>query len=184
MSRPVRFSSYSMFIDTKRQGEDRYEWCVFVDEPAALLDEIESVEYTLHPTFPNPIRLVNDRDHRFALYSSGWGSFALRIRVSFINGEHTTTSFYLELAHDGWPRKAPGLLAAGSAMEKVYNVLADSDYRWRKLSTIIRRTGLEKANVLHALSDLESTNLARKAFFQSLSNEDLWGATSVVGVAP
>ena len=34
---------------------------VFIQAPPAVLSQIKCVEYTLHPTFPNPVRQVCDR---------------------------------------------------------------------------------------------------------------------------
>ncbi len=43
---------------SKPAGDGRWDWTVYVTAPPAVLNEIRCVEYTLHPTFPNPIRRV------------------------------------------------------------------------------------------------------------------------------
>ena len=35
-------------------------WMIFVDEPLEVLNEIKSVEYVLHPTFPKPLQVRRD----------------------------------------------------------------------------------------------------------------------------
>jgi len=46
-----------------------------------VLDEIEKVEYHLHPSFPNPVRVITDRERRFELKTRGWGEFNLSANV-------------------------------------------------------------------------------------------------------
>lgn len=50
-----------------------WEWGVYLDGPSTELDRIRCVEYTLRPTFPNPVRVVCDRPRRFELVTRGWG---------------------------------------------------------------------------------------------------------------
>lgn len=66
-----------------------WKWTVFVQGPDDVLDNIQCVEYTLHPTFPNPVREVCSRGtgpHAFALATSGWGTFQIRIRLFLRDG--------------------------------------------------------------------------------------------------
>jgi transcription initiation factor IIF auxiliary subunit len=62
-------------------GGGRWDWRVFVDADAETLRQIECVEYTLHPTFPNPVRTVCSRSDRFLLTARGWGTFEIKIKV-------------------------------------------------------------------------------------------------------
>lgn len=54
-------------------------------EPATLA-QVRCVEYTLHPTFPNPIQVVCNPQKNFALTASGWGTFEVKLRVLFKDG--------------------------------------------------------------------------------------------------
>lgn len=68
----------------------RWEWTVFVQAPPQVLDGIRIVEYTLHPTFPNPVRKVNrigDPRFPFGHTTIGWGTFEISIKVIFRNEE-------------------------------------------------------------------------------------------------
>ncbi len=70
-------------------GEGRWEWTVFITAAPETLKEIRCVEYTLHPTFPDPVREICDRGggpRPFALTARGWGTCQLRIRVIFKDG--------------------------------------------------------------------------------------------------
>jgi len=60
------------------------------------------VEYLLHPTFPNPRRVVFDRQSKFALRSSGWGRFNLKVKITFKDGTQEDASYFLDLGK-GWP---------------------------------------------------------------------------------
>jgi transcription initiation factor IIF auxiliary subunit len=74
-----------------------WEWEVFVKGPESLLSQIKCVEYTLHPTFPNPVQRVCTRGtgpRAFALKSSGWGTFQIRVKVLMKNGNT------VDLKHD------------------------------------------------------------------------------------
>ena len=68
----------------------KWKWTIFIQAFPQVLDGIRSVEYTLHPTFPNPVRMVNsigDSRFPFGLTTIGWGTFEISIKVIFENGE-------------------------------------------------------------------------------------------------
>ncbi|MEE9553375.1 MAG: pYEATS domain-containing protein [candidate division Zixibacteria bacterium] len=78
-------------------GEGRYEWTVFVSAEKAVLDKIKYVEYTLHPTFPEPKRVAANRDDNFSISAKGWGEFLLRAKVVLNNGETIPVEYWLQL---------------------------------------------------------------------------------------
>jgi transcription initiation factor IIF auxiliary subunit len=52
---------------------------------------VKCVEYTLHPTFSDRIRMICERGdtHRpFAVSATGWGTFQIGIRVFMNDGTH------------------------------------------------------------------------------------------------
>ena len=73
------------------KGDDRWDWSVFIVSDEKTLNEINCVEYTLHPTFPNPVRRVCDKGSTqgrgFYLNASGWGTFNIGIKVIFKDGD-------------------------------------------------------------------------------------------------
>jgi hypothetical protein len=179
----VRFNNYSRF-SRETGGYDIYAWCVFLDETAEIVNNIQMIEYTLHPTFRNPVREVTDKEHRFALQSEGWGTFKIDIRVFFEDGTEQDEGYLLRLEADDWPKGDKLNTFKSGDVEKVYRVLVDAKGDWRKASTITRATELSTARVTSILDDLASSGFARKAYFRSIENEDLWGATSRVGLLP
>lgn len=76
-------------------GYDWYKWRVFVDEDETTLNEIDYVEYLLHKTFPNPRRIVKDRETKFALESEGWGEFYIFITIFLKNGKTKEQRYWL-----------------------------------------------------------------------------------------
>jgi transcription initiation factor IIF auxiliary subunit len=179
----IRFNNYSISVE-KRSGEDWSEWCVFVDEKAETLDKINFVEYTLHRTFPNPIRVIKDREDRFALFTAGWGEFMINVRVVFGDGSSEYTTHHIRLEKDNWPKKPVPKSFPDEATRKVYQKLIHEKYRWRKTDTIITDTGLPEDVVISILNRLRQDNYVRKAPYLSIDNKELWGATAIVGISP
>ncbi len=178
----VQFNSYSMFTE-KKYDRNWYEWCVYVDGDKEVIDRIQSVEYRLHPTFSDPLRTITQKQNRFALFSSGWGGFVIRTRVKFSDGGEETGSYTLDLNRDDWPRKKPSSFE-GPAEEGIYQVLMEGSYRWRKLNTIMKRTNLSESEVRQTLDTLSRRELVRMLPYRSIDNQELWGATVLVGIAP
>ena len=98
----IHFNNYTK--PDKRRGESQYfHWMVFVDDSDDILDQIESVEYLLHPTFPKPYQISTNRIAKFALKSAGWGEFDISITVNFRDGhKETFPKYHLDLGKP-WP---------------------------------------------------------------------------------
>ena len=68
-------------------GAGRWDWTIFVDAGPNTLKQIDCVEYTLHPTFPDPVRKVcGQQETRFALSSNGWGTFTVKVKITYKDG--------------------------------------------------------------------------------------------------
>lgn len=96
-----KFNNYSRHVRSRGEYE-WFEWKVFMDEPEEKLEKVRSVEYRLHKTFPNPIRIVEDRNSRFALRSAGWGEFTIFITIYLEDGTEKHTKYDLDLRRP-WP---------------------------------------------------------------------------------
>jgi transcription initiation factor IIF auxiliary subunit len=81
----------------KYEGEDWWRWAVWVEAPDEVLDLVDFVEWTLHPTFPDPIRKSHDRAHKFRIETGGWGVFQIIARVQTKDGKQTKLHYHLEL---------------------------------------------------------------------------------------
>ena len=76
--------------DASYEGSGTYKWNVYIVADESILNSIKYVEYTLHPSFPNPIRKIYDKGSTpgkgFFIHSSGWGTFIIRVNVVFKDG--------------------------------------------------------------------------------------------------
>ncbi|MEW6348898.1 MAG: pYEATS domain-containing protein [Thermodesulfobacteriota bacterium] len=73
----------------EHKGNDTWNWTVFMKPDSRRVDDIACVEYRLHPTFPDPVRMVckrGDPRHPFGLSATGWGTFVVGIRVLLKDG--------------------------------------------------------------------------------------------------
>jgi hypothetical protein len=79
-------------------GKDRWNWTVFIEADDQTLNQIECVEYRLHPTFPDPVQKVcakgSESGKGFFLTANGWGTFTVKLQVIFKDGER------IHLKHD------------------------------------------------------------------------------------
>lgn len=74
---------------SRHVGDGRWDWTVSIRAAKPVLDRIQCVEYTLHPSFPNPVRRVCSRGTgtgAFPLSTTGWGTFRIRVRILFRDG--------------------------------------------------------------------------------------------------
>jgi transcription initiation factor IIF auxiliary subunit len=88
--------------DSKYEGNDWWCWAVWVEGPEDQLDQIESVQYTLHHTFPKPVRVIRDRSTKFRLETAGWGTFTIYAKVIRKDGGVIPLAHELELYYPGW----------------------------------------------------------------------------------
>jgi hypothetical protein len=79
------------------QGNDWWKWAVWIEGSPPDLNQIVNVEWTLHPTFPNPIRKSSNRATKFMLETGGWGTFQIRARLQMKDGSIRRLSHYLQL---------------------------------------------------------------------------------------
>ncbi len=83
--------------DARQQDSGRWKWSLRLVGEDDELDQVEYVQYTLHPSFRNPVRRIDDRTSRFRLDSSGWGEFVIQADVRMKDGTSAHLEHYLEL---------------------------------------------------------------------------------------
>ena len=83
--------------DSEYKGDDWWSWSVWLEAPEEVLDSVDSVEYTLHRSFPKPVRKVNDRPSKFKLKTGGWGTFSIYAEVFCKDGTAVKLTHDLEL---------------------------------------------------------------------------------------
>jgi len=84
--------------DATYAGDGYWTWSVWLEGPAAELDQVSYVEYTLDRTFPDPVRRMRDRESRFRLATGGWGEFTIYVKVVFRDGSRRSIDHQLSLA--------------------------------------------------------------------------------------
>jgi transcription initiation factor IIF auxiliary subunit len=72
--------------ESRYVGEDTWEWAVWLEGPEDELNNIDHVVYTLHRSFPNPVRTVSNRENKFRLNAVGWGTFRIYVEVVYRDG--------------------------------------------------------------------------------------------------
>ena len=74
-----------------------WKWTIFVEGSEVSLSKVRCVEYTLHPTFRDPVKLICARGtgpYAFAYTANGWGTFRIKVRVLYQDGREQ------KLSHD------------------------------------------------------------------------------------
>ncbi len=75
--------NYKVVQSSKYEGDDWWNWSLWIDAEEAELNKIDNVIYNLHFTFKDPVRVVKTRKNKFKLDSSGWGIFTIYVRINF-----------------------------------------------------------------------------------------------------
>jgi hypothetical protein len=79
-------------------GDDWWRWSVWLDGPAEELKKVDHVVYTLHPTFPSPVRKIKDGSSQFRLDSAGWGEFEINVEIVPKEGRSRKLKHWLKLS--------------------------------------------------------------------------------------
>lgn len=152
----------------KTDRKDYWDWAVWLDGPEELLDEVERVDYRLHPTFPRPNRSSTSARNRFRISSYGWGEFLLYATVHFKDGRSVTLEHWLKLRDSERPSGAP--------VKRVYLSHTAGDKR----RADVARTSLEAAGIeVRTSDDLPSGVPWKMALSNVISSSD-----AVVVLAP
>jgi len=86
-------------ISKKSKEKGFWHWTIFIRAPETLLAQVEQVEYKLHSTFDDPIKIVNQRGngrYAFPYNATGWGEFTVQVKIYYKNGTYQTLSHFLE----------------------------------------------------------------------------------------
>ncbi len=173
----VNFDHYVIKFKSKEIRGTDYDWYkfrIFVNEPNNILQNIDYVEYQLHPTFPAPNRRVSGerRLSKFYLEFEGFAGFDMNIIVRLKDGHDEDYSYTISLDKQ-WPlEELEGVDLAFAKLEGVN--LERANLKGAKLV----RAELNKASLKNA--ELSGANLNRaKLMFSNLENSKLVGADLV-----
>ncbi len=85
------------YVGPHRGESDWWDWSVWLEGSPEDLDRVASVEWILHPTFPQPVRVVKDPATNFRLDTGGWGVFLIHATVHNKDGSQIKLKHYLDL---------------------------------------------------------------------------------------
>jgi transcription initiation factor IIF auxiliary subunit len=79
----------------KYEGDDWWKWSVELEGKDTA--NVKQVTWKLHPTFPEPERVVTDPKTKFRLETGGWGTFVIKADVELKDGTTRQLEHELEL---------------------------------------------------------------------------------------
>jgi transcription initiation factor IIF auxiliary subunit len=99
---------------TRYQGKDWWNWSVWLEGTKTELKAVDHVVYTLHASFPEPVRSIKTRKNGFRLDSAGWGEFRIFLEIVRVDGKSAKRTHWLELTYpqDTKPARAAKKSAA------------------------------------------------------------------------
>ena len=79
ISIPIVYGTISFYLGKKANDQNSHKWVCYVrgvnNEDLSFV--IDKVIFTLHPSFPNPIRIASN--YPFEMVETGWGEFEISI---------------------------------------------------------------------------------------------------------
>jgi hypothetical protein len=167
----------------RRAKTSWWEWAVWLEGEEVELDRVREVTYTLHPTFPQPVRTTADRASKFKLESAGWGEFMIFAGVKTIDAGDLELHHWLSFGSEHempepstTPASTPTLFLSSSAADEPFaddlqtaleqegiKVLRPSDAPGgMPLAKWIERTAASSKAAVAVISDKKSPWLERE----------------------
>jgi len=90
--------SQNVAVDNTAQyrGNGQYSWTVFLRGDPSALQQVKSVQYTLHPTFNKPV--VWGSGGNFSYSAIGWGEFNIVATIYYKDGKSEAVNHWLRLS--------------------------------------------------------------------------------------
>lgn len=83
---------YRLFHDG---GREHYHIGIWLEGDKEELDDVEKVEYELHPSFKRRLRSSSNRENNFSITIWTWGMFNIEATVHFKDGSSRKHTYYL-----------------------------------------------------------------------------------------
>lgn len=144
----------------EHEGDGWWRWAVWLSGDE--LGNVNAVEYTLHPTFPQPHVVTQDRDSAFRIERTGWGEFRIYLKVHLGGGATRELDHWLRLPADsgveaptrGLPEPPPAPTRGGApSPDEAYSAPADAAPKRVFLSASVADADLAEAVREHLLAD-------------------------------
>jgi len=80
---PIVYGSIAFYLGKKAEEYSTHRWTLYVRGPQDedLSTFVEKIAFTLHPSFPDPVRVITTPP--FEISETGWGEFEAGIRIFF-----------------------------------------------------------------------------------------------------
>jgi hypothetical protein len=86
------------FDNRYRSTSEGFEWRVFATGDPSLLQQVSCIEYTLHPSFRDPVqRKCRPSSDGFQIRGAGGREFTILIKITWLNRPDTRQSYSLDL---------------------------------------------------------------------------------------
>lgn len=94
ITKPIIYGNIAQYCPNKNDNESHtHSWTIFLlSLQEEVMSYIKKVEFRLHESFVNPIRVVTQAP--YVIEESGWGEFEVNIKVTFIDLNERTVQFY------------------------------------------------------------------------------------------
>ncbi|KAL6063735.1 YEATS domain-containing protein 4, variant 2 [Balamuthia mandrillaris] len=95
VERAVVYGNKAWWLGKKADELHTHRWTAFVRGPAGDEDIsyfVKKVVFTLHPSFKDPVRVVDKPP--FEITETGWGEFELAIRIHFVDASERPVDLY------------------------------------------------------------------------------------------
>ena len=69
---------------------------IWIDGDPSDLNQVEKVEYLLHPSFRRMFRLSRNRESKFRVTIWTWGLFEIRIIIFMLDGSKLEINYFLD----------------------------------------------------------------------------------------
>ena len=105
-SPPTIAEQIEMRQSSEYVGHNRWNWSIWIDAPATVMNDIEYVDYKLHSSYTDPLRRRTNRDENFRLSGNGWGEFTITAEIKPQDGKAFTKRHWLTLEYPATPSSA------------------------------------------------------------------------------
>lgn len=83
------------FWKPPENGREHFHVGLWIEGSATELDSVDHVEYTLHPSFKQPVRTSSNRANKFSITIWTWGMFMIDVAIYLHNGSVEQIQYYL-----------------------------------------------------------------------------------------
>ena len=111
---PIVYGSRAQLATDLKDPSHTHKWQIYLNSSLDL-SNILQVEFHLHESFLNPIRLISNPP--FIIHDSGWGEFQVKLKLSLLNEKPIILLHHLQL----YPKPSDEFNTPDSVVSEVYD---------------------------------------------------------------